>query len=202
MESQGGLGKRFLLFSIAAFLGIVGCTAGIALLFLFSIPDFYCERVRRVAGWGGVAYFLTIDLEQNYRYFQSSDGGAEWYLTDAIPPEVEGDLALRYLPLPMEICDPGDRAVCYRFSAGSNPIQESLDGGTSWQTVDLPFRLKSKRGCDEPVVTDAAFALEWEGSSLLMVGMGTGGVVWRNGRGEWQYVELNADELHYLTQGG
>jgi hypothetical protein len=202
MQSQEGLGKRFLLFSIAALLGIVGCAAGLALLILSSVPDFYCLTVHRVAGLDSVAYFMINDYESNYYYFQSGNGGAEWYLiTDALLPEVEDELTLlRPFSLPVDICDPAGVAVCYRFSADSSTIQESLDGGTSWQTVNLPFRLRSKRGCRSPVVTDAAFVGEWEGSSFLMVGMGTGGVVWRSGRGEWQHVEM--DGLHYLPQDG
>jgi hypothetical protein len=168
---------------MVVFLGIIGC--GVIIINSLWHFDFYCQNVNRVAAQGDIVYLLTTDLESNYIYFASEDLGENWTRVRQLPEQIQNDLSYPNPEAqPVQICDQTQPNHCYRISSTSNFLDESHNNGSSWNSLSMPFNLKSKRSCDEPKPTSMVF-VNGENQATLIVGMGTGGIFILPANGNW-----------------
>lgn len=117
---------------------------------------------------------------------------------------VVADILRLPLPeLPYFVCDPYQKSLCYRID-GSQRIEESHDGGRTWQTSwqfpaereEVIWRMRGSIYCPEPnlAIVDIAFLPDPSGSLVVAVA-GIEGTLIRKGSDPWQRVTTTNESL-------
>jgi hypothetical protein len=183
--------------AIGLLCGIV--CAGLFILAQVALENWLPSDLQRnsaccVVSSDGVVYLQTIDLEWNSHTLQSHDGGLTWERASAIPTPVSKKLAESYGQDTSTACNPSARQFCYRISPRG--LDDSDDGGESWQSASTPFdvQMYSQNGRGTPTRTLTFVESGPSGSSYnLIVALGTQGVSVRFSDGTWRQHSI--DEL-------
>ena len=136
-----------------------------------------------VVSLGGVVYLQTNDLEMNSHTLQSQDGGRTWERASAMPTSVSSELAELAGQDTSTACNPSARQFCYRISPRG--LDESDDGGESWQSASTPFDVQMYSQKDRVTPTRTLTFVESGSSYNLVVALGTEGVSVRLSDGRW-----------------
>lgn len=131
-------------------------------------------------------------------YTYSSTWEPHWYLWRA-PNKVLNDMLLIDPPaLPYFACDPDNKLTCYRVD-GRPQIEESRDGGQTWQVVwqippgrlEVLRRLPHSRCKISPNPgIDHIVAFPADSGMIVVAVTGNEGTVIKEGNGPWQRVPL------------
>jgi hypothetical protein len=176
--------------------------AALGLAALASIATSPCmppSKVVRVVAFEGNLY-ARLNFEeysgQAFQYAWSEDEGQKWEQVDEAPEEVAAKLK-ESAALPVVVCGPADAQHCYRVNGGER-VEESKDGGASWQAAwEIPAgrRKYMERWINQPLSCGSGrldmgpydIALfEKNGQPVVVVAMGNEGALVRNQRGEWE----------------
>ena len=106
----------------------------------------------------------------------SEDGGRTWHVfTDQERSELPGDLQIGALAPALSACVPTAPTICYRITAGRSQVEQSTDGGASYQVVwALPAwqqrQLAWADGVDDVAVGPQSLTIQiQEGQGYLVV---------------------------------
>jgi hypothetical protein len=156
--------------------------------------SFYCHSVSSIVLVDETVYIRVIDVESNISYYSSRNHGEEWHRTRDVPQAIRGALSptaqdynQRFAP----VCDLHLPEHCYRRPRENSQLEESVDGGDSWNIVDFPFSIAYPVGCWQPEVTGIVFldtAPHTTGG--VMVALGVGGIAAKRAGDRWTYKRV------------
>ncbi|MFN3491103.1 MAG: hypothetical protein ACK40V_02690 [Anaerolineales bacterium] len=126
--------------------------------------------------------------EEGY-YFYSTDGGKTWQEVDFELPSEVTEQTGKYSELPFTLCLPDNENVCYQ--TGTETILESQDGGNTWNTSwEFPL---GRRYFFERASYHYSYLgpyditqVELEGMQIILVAMGSEGVLVKVDNNEWE----------------
>lgn len=190
-----------------------------ALASVATSPCFPPSKVMRVIAFENSLY-ARLDYESNssqvLEYARSENDGQSWEQVqlDEAPGEAVTQLA-ETAALPVTVCDPADARHCYRVN-GEERVEESKDGGVSWQTtweIPLGRRDYMERWLSQALNCRSGYPLEMgpydiaffeqSGRSAVVVAMGYEGALVRDSYGQWQRLSvLNAGPTPFAGGGG
>lgn len=138
---------------------------------------------------------FVVDSDQSPEFVvMTDDMGENWIplfeyddqeLIDKIKPLVSAQ------EFPLIACDPNDTSTCYRIEAVDS-VEISNDSGSTWKTawqipVDRRTFVERKRTGSLPIKTYDMIILHQEGKSVLLVALGSEGILRRElPEGPWQ----------------
>lgn len=165
-----------------------------ALATMATSPPPLPPRVVRVAADGSRIY-ARIKSDYSPGAASSADGGKTWQSTRDYPPVLDTDP-----PLPATVCR-SNALNCFRIGNGE-AIEQSRDGGTTWQIAfsvsarkDYMARAIGGRGLFgfsksiDFVPLDLTIG-NFDGADIVVVGMGTEGVIIRDQNEDWHRVRV------------
>lgn len=171
-----------------------------------SFPDYgvYC-----VAEHEGTVLAIT---EFEAGWFESDDGGLTWTQFDEINRELTTSCFRRFIP--WEVSDPNKPSHLWRIQGAEEAIEQSVDGGRSWQSVyTFPAGKEVRKYHYRPEPEFLGSEVEPGGpyngvvdpaTGNLIVSMGLEGVVVISSDGDGQRVDVGPYafvDIHELSLG-
>lgn len=132
-----------------------------------------------------------------------------WFSVSTAPADVEQ--ALRQpAALPRQVCDPDDAQLCYRID-GQPKVEVSLDGGQHWQVawqapwgrreyMERRYRIP---GCQAPYFDLATYDIAYlptGNTHIVVVAMGTQGVLVHTPEGRWERQAMYGEPIGYAAE--
>jgi hypothetical protein len=155
------------------------------------------EDLIQVVSSGSVVYAKALDCEINQYIYSSSNGGFTWQTTTIVPDE----LNLPSYDKSQSVCHPNIEQLCFRISmvegmeeyAPELPtkLEQSKDGGVTWQEVRFPFHLRSETGCRDSYPRSLTFVeLNEQNQTYNLIVAAGGSILVYSSDGQWLQIGL------------
>ncbi len=146
-------------------------------------------------------------IPNNPTGFNSTDGGLTWRTGWQNDPARPLELKCKHA-VPVQLSDPRDGQVQYRFLTGGG-VERSADGGQTWQheldailgEAEVAYARKLRGPMETNAQSKPQDALIDEQTGNVIVALGLAGVAVRTTDGRWQHVSVGPYAYYPLDAG-